>query len=469
MTPRARATVIRVVIAMVVVGGLVWWLKFRDDGKPAAAPGGGSAERAKGGGGGGGRGGGGGGAGGADRVVPVQTAIAEQKDVPIWLEGLGTVAAFQQVTVRPQVDGRLDKVLFNEGQPVKKGEVIAQIDPRPFMVQLHQAQGALARDRAQLETTRKNLERYKSLSAQQLVAQQQVEEITGQLGALEGAVQIDLAQVESAQLQLDYAQVKSPIDGITGVRLVDAGNLVRAGDPTGLVVITAVDPAAVLFAVPQDRLPAVSAALARGDVPVEIWNRDNTQKLATGKVAVLDNQINQATSTLRLKALVPNAARVLWPNAFVKARMLVETRPGALVIPAVAIQRGPQGSYVYVVGPDKTAVMKPVTVALLNGDLAILEQGIAAGEAVVIEGQNQIRDGGRVEPSKPAGKAGERQAGKAGGSPAGKAGGPPEATAGKAGGPPASKVSEPPPGKQDGAPRSGSAAGPAADRPPAAP
>ncbi len=430
MTSRARATLIRVVIALAVVGAIGWWLSRRSDGKPTAANSSQAAERARGGGGGGSAAGARGGpAGGpADRVVPVQTAVAEKKDVPIWLEGLGTVAAFQQVTVRPQVDGRLDKVLFAEGQPVKRGEILAQIDPRPFLVQLHQAQGALARDRAQLATVRKNLERYRSLSAQQLVAQQQVEEISGQLGALEGAVQIDQAQVESAQLQLDYAQVKSPLDGIAGVRLVDAGNLVKASDPTGLVVITAIDPAAVLFTVPQDRLPAVSAALARGDIPVEVWNRDGTQKLAAGKLAVLDNQVNQATSTLRLKALVPNPSRVLWPNAFVKARMLAETRTGALVIPAVAVQRGPQGSFVYVVGPDKTAVMTPVTVALLTGDLAIIERGLAGGEAVVIEGQNQLRPGGRVEP-----------------------------------------VTKPP-AKPDATPRSGSAAGPAAGaRPPAVP
>ncbi|HWO19348.1 MAG TPA: efflux RND transporter periplasmic adaptor subunit, partial [Kofleriaceae bacterium] len=258
MTTRAQATVIRVVIALAVVGAIGWWLSRRGSGTPAAAKDSQVAERARGGGGGGGGGGarGGGGAGGgpADRVVPVQTATVEQKDVPIWLEGLGTVAAFQQVTVRPQVDGRLDKVLFAEGQPVRRGDVLAQIDPRPFLVQLHQAQGALARDQAQVATAKKNLERYEGLRAQQLVAQQQVDEIAGQLGALEGAVKIDLAQVESAQLQLDYAQVKSPLDGLAGVRLVDAGNLVKASDPTGLVVITAVDPAAVLFTVPQDRL-----------------------------------------------------------------------------------------------------------------------------------------------------------------------------------------------------------------------
>lgn len=394
MTSRARSNVIRIGIALAVICGIVWWLRGRDGGSTTAA----TAPRAARDGSGSARGGaperGQGGAG--DRVVPVQTATAEQRDLPIWLDGLGTVAAFQQVTVRAQVDGRLDKVLFTEGQPVKQGELIAQIDPRPFLVQLHQAQGALARDRASLDAARRNYERYKGLREQQLVAQQQVDEFAGQMGALEGAVKMDQAQVESAQLQLDYAKVKAPIDGITGMRLVDAGNIVKASDPNGLVMITAVNPAAVVFTVPQDRLPAIAAALARGDVPVEVWNRDNTQKLATGKVAVLDNQINQTTATLRLKAIVPNEARVLWPNAFVKARMLVETRRGALVVPSVAIQRGPQGSYVYVVA-NKTAAMKPVTVALLTGDLAVIEKGLEAGEQVVIEGQNQLRPGGRVE------------------------------------------------------------------------
>jgi multidrug efflux system membrane fusion protein len=319
--------------------------------------------------------------------------------VPIWLEGLGTVAAFQQVTVRAQVDGRLDKVLFTEGQAVKQGEVLAQIDPRPFMVQLHQAQGALARDKAQLESAKRNHERYKELHAQKLVAQQQVDELAGQVGQFEGAVRIDLAAIENAQLQLDYAQVKAPIDGVTGVRIVDAGNIVKASDAAGLVVITQVDPAAVLFTIPQDRLASVSAAMARGDVTVEVWNRDGTQKLGTGKVAVLDNQINQATATLRLKAHVANPDRVLWPNAFVKARMLVETREHALVIPAVAIQRGPQGAFVYV-AKDKTAEMRPIEVALQTGDLAIIAKGVEPNEQVVIEGQNQLRPGGKIEPAK---------------------------------------------------------------------
>ena len=207
--------------------------------------------------------------------------------------------------------------------------------------------------------------------------------------------------MDAAQLQLDYARIKSPIDGILGVRLVDAGNLVHASDPTGLVVVTQIDPAAILFTVPQDQLPAIAAAMGRGDVKVEIWNRDGAQRLATGTLAVLDNQINQSTGTLRLKAIAKNPQRLLWPQAFVKARMLLEERADALVVPAVAIQRGPQGTYVYVVGADKTAQMKPVTVGIQTGDIAVIDKGLEGGEAVVIEGANQIRPGGRVEPVKP--------------------------------------------------------------------
>ena len=409
MTARARAALIRIVIALAVIGGVVWWLQTRgkDDGQSTAASDGSVAPK-------------GGGGGGGDRVVPVQVATAEKKALPIWLEGLGTVAAFQHVTVRAQVDGRLDKVLFEEGKAVKKGDVIAQIDPRPFMVQLHQAQGALARDRAQLDAAKKNLDRFKGLQDDQLVAARQVEEIQAQVGQFEGAVKIDQAQVENAQLMLDYAQVKAPIAGITGVRLVDAGNLVKASDPNGLVVITAVDPASVMFTIPQDRLPAVGAAMQRGDVPVDIYNRDGTQKLATGKVAVLDNQVNQSTATLRLKAVVPNPARVLWPNAFVKARMLVETREAALVVPAVAVQRGPQGTFVYVVGEDKTVQLTQVAVGLITGDVAMIETGLAGGEQVVIEGQSQLRPGGRVEVVKPGGRGEGKGSGRGSGAPNGR-------------------------------------------------
>jgi multidrug efflux system membrane fusion protein len=383
---------LRVIVAVVAIGAVVWYLRSRHQEKTMAATSTGSGRS-------GGRGAGSGSAGGEGRVVPVQVAVVEKKDLPIWLEGLGTVAAVQQVTVRPQVDGKIEKVLFTEGQAVKRGDLLVQIDPRPFLVTLHQAQGALARDRAQLETLQANLKRYEGLKAQNLVAGQQVEDIAGQVGQLEGSVKIDQAAIENAQLQLDYAQVKAPLDGITGVRQVDAGNLIHQSDTNGLVVITQIDPAAVFFTVPQDQLGAIAQAQARGDAPVEVYSRDGATKLSTGKLAVLDNQINQTTATLRLKALVPNPSRLLWPNAFVKARLLVETRKDAIVIPTVAVQRGPQGTYVYAVGEDKTAEMKPITVALTTGEVAVVGKGLAGGERVIIEGQNQVRPGGKVEPT----------------------------------------------------------------------
>jgi multidrug efflux system membrane fusion protein len=392
---------LRVIIGLVVVVAIGWFLRSRHQERTVSGP---ETDAAAAGGGGAPRRGGpsrDGAEGAEGRVVTVQVAAAERKDLPIWLEGLGTVAAVQQVTVRPQVDGRIEKVLFTEGQPVKKGDVLMQIDPRPFLVALHQAQGALARDKAQLETQQSNLKRYQGLKAQNLVAGQQVEEIAGQVGQFEGSVKMDQAQIENALLQLDYAQVKAPLDGITGVRQVDAGNIIHQSDPNGIVVITAIDPAAVFFTVPQDQLASVAQALAHGEVPVEVYSRDGATRLATGKLAVLDNQVNQTTATLRLKALVPNPDRLLWPNAFVKARMLVDTRKDAIVVPTVAVQHGPQGTYVYAVGQDKTAQMKPVAIALTTGDTAVIGKGLDGGELVIIEGQNQVRPGGRVEPANP--------------------------------------------------------------------
>lgn len=376
VSSRARKLLVRLSVAVVVIAGIGWWFHTRGDAASRAPAGGGSASEA--------------------RAVPVQLVKVEQKDLPIWLDGLGTVAAFQQVTVHTQVDGRLDKVLFTEGQAVKAGDVLAQIDPRPFEVQLHTAQGALARDRAQLDAAQKNFQRYKGLQAQQLVAAQQVETIGAQAGDFEGAIKMDQAQIEAAQLNLDYARIKSPLDGVTGVRQVDAGNIVHATDANGIVVITAINPAAVFFTVPQDALPQIAAAQAKGNVPVEIYNRDATQLYGKGTLAVIDNQINQTTSTLRLKALVPNDTHTLWPNAFVKARILVETRKGALVVPTVAVQHGPQGDFVYVVGPDMTAQMKPVTVALTTGETAVIAKGVKPGDQVVTEGANQLRPGSKV-------------------------------------------------------------------------
>jgi multidrug efflux system membrane fusion protein len=334
----------------------------------------------------------------ADRPVPVLTAKAVARDVPITLEGLGTVTAYKTVNVRTQVDGRLKSVVFREGQEVKAGELLAEIDPRPFQILLHQGQAALGRDQAQLHGAQRNLQRYQSLD-QQLIPQQQVDDQRAMVEQFQAAAQGDQAQIENARLQLDYARIKSPIAGVTGVRQVDPGNVVHAADATAIVVVAQLDPIAVIFTLSQDELPRVAKAQAAGALTVEALGRDGGETLATGKLEVIDNLINQSTATIRLKAVFPNPAQpqhVLWPNQFVKARLRLAVRKGALVIPGVAIQRGPQGTFVYVVGDDEKAAVRPITVDVLQGDEALLSKGLQAGDAVVIEGQNQLRPGAKV-------------------------------------------------------------------------
>ncbi|HEY8209028.1 MAG TPA: efflux RND transporter periplasmic adaptor subunit [Myxococcaceae bacterium] len=344
---------------------------------------------------------------GGGRPTPVAVAQAQVKDVPVYLDGLGTVAAALSVQVKAQVDGRLEQVLFKEGQEVKKGQVLAQIDARPFLAQLHQAQGALARDRAQLEAARRNLERNEALVKEKLVAVQQVDDQRAAVGQAEGQVQIDEAAVETAQLNVSYSRIASPLDGVTGIRQVDPGNLVHASDALGIVLVTQMNPIALLITVPADELPRVVQALARGPVPVEAYHRDGKTKLGQGEVALVDNQINTTTSTVRLKAVMENAQRLLWPNQFVKAKVLLETRKGALVVPSTAVQRGPQGAFVYVVGQDRSAAVRPVEVGAAADVLSIITRGLSAGETVVVDGQNQLRPGAKVEPR----QTGERPAG----------------------------------------------------------
>src|SRR5439155_25806021 len=248
------------------------------------------------------------------RPVPVVTAQVQQRDLPIYLDGLGSVIAAKTVTVRPQVDGRLDAVVFREGEFVRRGQVLAQIDPRPFQVQLEQARGALARDTAQLRTAKITLARNQDLLQRKLIAPQDVDNQSAVVGQFEGAVRIDEAQIDSAKLNLDYARITSPIDGISGVRLVDPGNLVHASDAGGIVIITQLDPIAVLFTLPQDNLPQVAQQMELGKLAVEAWSRDGNTKLGTGELLLIDNQINQNTATMRLKAMFANPQRVLWPN-----------------------------------------------------------------------------------------------------------------------------------------------------------
>ena len=337
------------------------------------------------------------GAGQAARVVPVVAAPVVERDVPIYLDGLGNVAAYKTVMVKSQVDGRLDEVSFREGQEVHRGDRLAQIDPRPFLIQLRQAEGALARDSALLHSGRLNLERFATLREQKLIAQQQLDDQQAAVGQLEGAVRVDEAQIESAKLNLEYARIVSPLDGVTGVRLVDPGNLVHASDATGIVVITQLDPIAVVFTLPAENLPQVAEQMRGGSLSVEAYSRDGEIPLATGKLELIDNQINAATATMRLKAVFPNPKRLLWPNQFVKTRLLLTTRKNVLVVPATAVQRGPKGLFVYVIKPDQTVEARPVEVELTQGDLAVIRSGLKTGEPVVTDGQNQLRPDSRVQ------------------------------------------------------------------------
>jgi multidrug efflux system membrane fusion protein len=382
---RLKGSSARVVLLAIVAVGLAVWgyfgLRARSQAAAAAAA---SANKAF-----------------SDRVVPVLTAQVVQRDVPIWLEGLGSVAAFYTVTVKPQVDGRIDKVFFTEGQHVKKGDVLIQIDPRPFAIQLQSAQANLARDTANWKNAQLNEERYKTLRSQNLIPTQQLTDQEASVAQLAAQMQSDQAVIDSARLNLDYAHIRSPIDGVIGVRLVDPGNVVHATDANGLVVVTQLDPIAVFFTLPEDDLPSVSQAMSAGPLVVEARSRDGDKSLGQGTLSVIDNEINQQTATIRLKAIFDNPKQLLWPNQFVKARLRLATRADATVVPAAVVQHGPQGTFAYVVGADSTAAVRSIVVDVVEGEVAIVTRGLSPGEQVVVEGQAQLRPGSRVA-AKPA-------------------------------------------------------------------
>lgn len=447
------------ILILSFIGGGIWWAMkpAADESKPGDVAKSGPAATP-------GKPPGGGRFGGFDpnRIQPVLATPARMADLNVVQNGLGTVAALRVATVKARVDGLLQNVLFEEGQIVKVGQVLAEIDPKPLQVQLSQVEGQLARDQAQLNNAKLDLERYRVLLAQDSVAKQQVDSQESLVRQFEGTVKIDQAQVDTAKLQLSYTRVSAPISGRLGLRLVDAGNIVRSSDAQGLVVITQIDPITVIFTIPQDNIQRVLQRLKAGEkLAVDAWDREQKNKLAVGTLITVDNQIDTATGTIKLKAQFPNPDGLLFPNQFVNVRMVVETKKDATVIPMAAIQRGAQGTIVYVVKEDKTVSLRPVKMGAVENDFVAIESGVKPGEMVVTDGIDRLREGAKVEvttpfvprargpgggdPSKRGNRQGKGDAAQSAPTPANAAPGTAPASASPAGKPAAEKAATPTP------------------------
>jgi multidrug efflux system membrane fusion protein len=333
-------------------------------------------------------------------AVPVDTATATRQDVPITLTGLGTVQALNTVTITARVDGQIQKIAFTEGEDVKAGDLLAQIDPRPFQAALDQAVAKKAQDVATLQNAFLDLKRFQNLAVKEFATGQQVDTQKALVAQTQAMIQGDQAAIDNARTQLDYTTIKAPIDGRTGFRLVDQGNNVHATDTTGIVTIAEIHPISVIFTLPEDELQAVQHALAAGTVQATAIADDGKTVLDRGKLVLADNMIDQTTGTARFKAEFPNTENTLWPGAFVNVQVLLQTQHNALTIPSVAVQRGPDGLFAYVVKPDSKVEARPIQVGVNNGAYAVVDNGIAAGEAVVTAGQYRLEPGIAVKPTR---------------------------------------------------------------------
>jgi membrane fusion protein, multidrug efflux system len=329
--------------------------------------------------------------------VSVAVTPATVMDLPVYLSGLGSVEAFNTVVVKSRIDGQLVQINFKEGQQVQKGDLLAVIDPRPYQVAVAQAEATLFKDQSALKDAKLNMDRFAGLVKEGVIPQQQYDTQVSLVGQLEGAVRADQANVDNQKLNIAYTQITAPVGGRVGLRQVDMGNMVHAADANGLVVITQLQPIAVIFTLPEDNLQNVAQHMRKGQLEVDAYSRDDQTKLATGKLLTIDNQIDPTTGTGKLKGIFENRDNSLWPNQFVNARLLIEVRKNSTVIPAAAIQRGPQGTYVFTVKPDKTAELRTVTVGLTQGNYAAITQGVNPGEAVITDGQDKLQPGTPVE------------------------------------------------------------------------